>query len=50
MIYVKFTFFGSEGPRHYLLVNNTKIVLINQVAYQIILNDESNNFFLITKN
>ena len=44
--YQNLTIFSSESPQHYMLMNNTKIVVINQLWYQMIRNDESNNFII----
>ena len=38
--------FSSEGPYHYIVMNNTNIIVIDQMWYQMIGNDESNNFVI----
>ena len=43
---IQFCNFWLQSPQHYMLMNNTKIVVINQMWHQMIRNDESNNFLI----
>ena len=36
--------FSSKDPNHYTLIKNTNIMIIDQMRYQMICNDERNNF------
>ena len=46
LYYQHFAIFFIQGSKHYMLMNNTKIVIINQMWYQMIRNDERNNFLI----
>ena len=44
--YQNLAYFCTEGPQHYMLINNSKMMVINQMWYQMIPSDESNDFLI----